>query len=65
MHMFSVYQYIPSTKSIISVEDTFSLSIDFLIVWKFEFLIRIYGNLLDYRKFGVWEFYEFGDESSC
>ena len=64
MHMFSVYQYIPSTKSIILVEDTFSLSIDFLIVWKFEYLIRIYGNLLDYRKFGTWEFYKVGDESS-
>ena len=65
MHMFSVYQYIPSTKSIIPVEDTFFLSIDFLIVWKFEFLIRIYGNLLDYRTFGAWKFYKFGDESSC
>ena len=62
--MYSVNQYIPDTRSIISVEDIFSLSIDFLTVWKFWFLIRMIGNLIDYRKFGAWEFYKFGDESN-
>ena len=34
MCMFSVYQCISGTKAIISIEITFSLLIDFLIVWK-------------------------------
>ena len=63
MCMFSVYQCISGMKAIILVEIIFSLSIDFLIVWKFRFLIRINGTLPDYKKFGAWEFYKFGDES--
>ena len=62
--MYSAYQYILDTKSIISIEDIFSLSIDFHIVWKFWFLIRMIGNLIDYRKFGAWEFYKLGDKSN-
>ena len=41
------------TKAIISVEIIFSLSIDFLIVWKFQFLIRINGTLPYYKEFGA------------
>ena len=63
MCMFSVYQCIFGMKVIILVEIIFSLSIDFLLVRKFRFLIRINGTLLDYKKFGAWEFYKFGDES--
>ena len=62
--MYSVNQYIPNMRSIISVENMFSLLIDFLTIWKFWFLIRMIGNLMDYREFGVWEFYKFGDESN-
>ena len=58
MCIFNVYQWIFGTKANISVEIIFSLSIDFLIVWKFGFLIRINGTLLDYKKFGAWEFYK-------
>ena len=58
MCMFSVYQWIFGTKANISVEIIFSLSIDFLLVWKFGFLIRINGTLLDYKKFGAWKFYK-------
>ena len=64
MSMFSVYQCIFGMKAIISIEIIFSLSIDFLIVWKFQFLIRINGTLPYYKEFGAWEFYKFGDESN-
>ena len=64
MCIFSVYQWIFGTKANISIEIIFSLSIDFLIIWKFGFLIRINGTLLDYKKSGTWEFYKFGDESN-
>ena len=64
MCMFSVYQCMFGMKAIISVEIIFSLLIDFLIVWKFWFLIRINGNSRDYKKFEAWEFYKFGDESN-
>ena len=63
MCMFSVYQCISGTKAIVSVEIIFSVSIDFFYIgWKFQVLIRINGTLLDYKKFGAWEFYKFGDE---
>ena len=53
MCMFSVYQCISGMKAIISVKSIFSLSIDFLIVWKFRFLTRMNGTLPDYKEFGA------------
>ena len=53
MCVFSVYQCISSMKAIISVEIIFSVSIDFLIGWKFQVLIRRNGTLLDYKKSGA------------
>ena len=61
MCMFSVYPCISGSEAIISVEIIIFLSIDFYSM-EVLILIRINGTLLEYKKFGAWEFYKFGDE---
>ena len=42
----------------------FLLLIDFFYSMEVWCLIWINGTLLDYKKFGAWEFYKLGDESN-